>query len=68
MPFVESLIPIGTSNLLSRWASFGLDLEILVVAAARALPPSAQIDALHIFGGDLPWLASTLFVESLIPR
>ena len=53
MLFVESLIPIGASNLLSRWASFGLDLEILVVAVARALSPSAQIDALHFFGGDL---------------
>ena len=68
MLFVESLIPIGASNLLSRWASFGLDFGLLVVAVARALSPSAQIDALHIFGGDLPWLASTLFVESLIPR
>ena len=53
MLFVESLISIGASNLLSRWASFGLDLGLLVVAVARALSPSAQIDALHFFGGDL---------------
>ena len=54
MPFVESLIPIGASNLLNKWAGFGLDLGLLVVAVARALSPSAQIDALQFFGGDLP--------------
>ena len=53
MLFVESLILLGASNLLSRWASFGLDLGLLAVAVARAWSPSAQTDALHCFGGDL---------------
>ena len=36
MLFVESLIPIGASNPLSRWASFGLDLRPPAGAAAAA--------------------------------
>ena len=36
MLFVQSLIPIGASNSLSRWASFGLDLRPPAGAAAAA--------------------------------
>ena len=36
MLFVESLIPIGASNPLSRWASFGLDSRPPAGAAAAA--------------------------------
>ena len=64
---VDSLIPIGASNPLSRWAIFGLDLELLAVAVARGWSPGAQSGALQFFGGDLLLLPSMFFVESLIP-
>ena len=63
MLFVESLFPIGTSNTLSRWDSFGLDLGLLAVAVARGWSPGAQSNGLHCFGGALLLLASMLFVE-----
>ena len=67
MLFVESLIPIGASNLLSRWANFGLDLGLLAVAVARGWSPGAQSGALQFFGGDLLLLPSMFFVEFFIP-
>ena len=36
MLFVESLIPVGASTPLSRWASFGLDFRPPAGAAAAA--------------------------------
>ena len=67
MLVVESPCPIGTPNTLSRWASFGLDVGLIAVAAARRWSPGAQSGALHNFGGDLLSLASMVFVESPFP-
>ena len=67
MLFEESPFAMGTSRTLSRWASFGLDLGLLAVAAARGWSPGARSGALHCFGGELLLLASMLFVESLVP-
>ena len=67
MLFLESSCLIGTSNTLSRWASFGLDLGLHVVTVARGWSPGAQSGALHCFGGELLLPASMLFVEYLIP-
>ena len=53
MLFEESTFAIGTSRTLSRWASFGLDLGLLAVAAARGWSPGARSGALHCFGREL---------------
>ena len=48
MLFVESLIPIGAPNPLSRWASFGLDLRPPAGAAAAAAALAAAVLAVAV--------------------
>ena len=49
MLFLESSCPIGTSNTLSRWASFWLDLGLLAAAVAKGWSPGAQEWCIALF-------------------
>ena len=49
MLFSESSCPIGTSNTLSRWASFWLDLGLLAAAVAKGWSPGAQEWCIALF-------------------